>query len=170
MEMFRYCWYWEKSQAVGHLNAYKMPMKNIEDVCVFYVKQPIYNPQLKDKPKENIRPETKIRKTTNCYGQHSKESKRRIQLNKTLPLQKIKFNNCQENLHPTQKPVALFEYLIKTYTNKDETILDFAAGSGTAGVACEKTNRKYILIEKELEYCEIAKQRIEQERSQLKMF
>lgn len=168
--MFKYCWYWEKSQAVGHLNAYKMPMKNIEDICVFYINQPTYNPQLKDKLKENIRPEVKIRKTTNCYGKHSKESKRKIPLNKTLPLQKIKCNNCQENLHPTQKPVALMEYLIKTYTNENEIVLDFAAGSGTTGLACERLSRKWEMIEKKEEYCEISVKRIEQERSQLKLW
>ena len=146
-----------------------MPMKNIEDICVFYINQSTYNPQLKDKLKENIRPETKIRKTTNCYGKHSKENKRKIPLNKTLPLQKIKCNNCQENLHPTQKPVALFEYLTKTYTNEGETVLDFAAGSGTSGFACEHLNRKWIMIEKEEKYCEIAAKRIEQELQQTKL-
>lgn len=169
IEMFKYCWYWEKSQAVGHLNAYKMPMKNIEDICVFYTKIPTYNPQLKDKKKENIRPETKIRKTTNCYGKHSKKSKRKIPLNKTLPNQRLKFNNCQENLHPTQKPVILMEYLIKTHTNENEIVLDFTAGSGTTGITCERLNRKWIMIEKEEEYCEIAAKRIKREIAQRKL-
>lgn len=160
MRGFKYCWVWEKSQAVGHLNAYKMPMKNTEDVAVFYSKPPTYNPQLEDKPAENIRPETKIRKQTSCYGSHAKESTRRIPLNKTLPKQIIRFNNCQENLHPTQKPVALMEYLIKTYTNEGETVLDFTMGSGTTGVACKNLNRNFIGIEKDPEYFKIAEERI----------
>ena len=73
-------------------------------------------------------------------------------------------------IHPTQKPVALMEYLIKTYTNEGETVLDFACGSGTTGVACERLNRKWIMIEKELKYVEIAAKRIEAEASQLKLF
>lgn len=170
MEMFKYCWVWIKSQAVGHLNAYKMPMKNVEDICVFYKNLLTYNPQLCNKPKKNIRSETTIRKKTKCYGEHSKQSKRKIPLNKTLPLQTIKFNNCQENLHPTQKPIALMEYFIKTYTNEDEQVLDFACGSGTTGVACERLKRKWIMIEQEEEYCEIAAKRIENECKQRKLF
>lgn len=163
MGMFKYCWTWIKSQAVGHLNAYKMPMKNVEEICIFYKNLPTYNPQLRNKPKENIRPETLVRKKTKCYSEHSKQSKRKIPLNKALPLQTIKFNNCQENLHPTQKPVILTNYLIKTYTNEGETVLDFTAGSGTVGVSCEKLNRKWIGIEISEKYCEIAAKRIELE-------
>jgi len=160
MGMFKYCWVWEKSQAVGHLNAYKMPMKNIEDVCVFYSNPPTYNPELRDKPKLNIRPETKVRKKTQCYGSHAKESIRKIPLDKTLPNQVIRFNNCQDNFHPTQKPVDLMEYLIKTYTNEGETVLDFCMGSGTTGVACRNLNRDFIGIEKDKKYFEIARERI----------
>lgn len=161
MKMFKYCWIWEKSQAVGHLNAYKMPMKNIEDICVFYSKQCTYNPQLRDKPVEKIRPETKARKNTQCYGGHSKESTRKIPLDKTMPDQILSFNSCQDNLHPTQKPVLLMEYLIKTYTQENETVLDFTMGSGTTGVACKNLNRNFIGIEKDKKYFDIAKKRIE---------
>ena len=164
---YKYDWVWEKSQAVGHLNAYKMPMKNIENIVVFYGKQCTYNPILENKPAANIRPETKRRKTTQCYGNHSKESSRKIPLNKTLPKQTIRFNNCQDNLHPTQKPVPLMEYLIKTYTNKGELILDFAAGSCTTAVAAIQTGRRYICIEKEKKYCEIGGQKITQAQPQL---
>jgi len=160
MAMFKYCWVWEKSQAVGHLNAYKMPMKNIEDVVVFYAKHPLYNPRLNDKPAENIRPETRVRKHTSCYGPHTKESTRKIPLDKTLPGQIIRFNNCQDNQHPTQKPVILIEYLIATYTNEGETVLDFCMGSGTTGVAALNLNRSFIGIEKDATYFEIAEARI----------
>ncbi len=161
MKMFKYCWVWEKSQAVGHLNAYKMPMKNIEDVCVFYTKLPTYNPELRDKPAENIRPETKVRKQTQCYGSHAKESTRRIPLDKTLPNQILRFNNCQENCHPTQKPIALMEYLIKTYTNQGELVLDFACGSGTTCVAAARLERRFIGIEQDEKYCEIGRKRLD---------
>ena len=161
IKMFKYCWVWEKSQAVGHLNAYKMPMKNTEDICVFYRKQCIYNPELACKLPENIRPETNMRKISHCYGAHSKESTRKIPPNKTLPNQIIRFNNCQDHLHPTQKPVALMEYLIKTYTNEGDTVLDFAMGSGTTGVACKNLNRNFIGIELDKDYFELAKKRIE---------
>jgi site-specific DNA-methyltransferase (adenine-specific) len=169
LEWFKYCWVWIKSQAVGHLNAYKMPMKNIEDICVFYKKQPLYNPQLRDKHKENIRPETTVRKKTSCYGDHSKKSKRQIPRNKTLPLQTIKFNNCQENIHPTQKPVNLLKYLIETYTKEEETVLDNCFGSGSTAIACHQTNRKFIGVEKEKKYFDIAVARHRNEIKQLRI-
>lgn len=166
---FKYCWIWIKSQAVGHLNAYKMPMKNTEDICIFYKNTPTYYPQLRNKPKENIRPETKIRKTTSCYGGHAKKSKRIIPVDKTLPLQTINFNNCQENLHPTQKPVNLFTYLIKTYTDEGEAVLDNCFGSGTTAIACYNTGRKFIGIEKEKKYFDIAVARYRGETAQLRI-
>lgn len=160
IKMFKYCWIWVKSQAVGHLNAYKMPMKNTEDVVVFYRKLPTYIPELRDKLVKNIRPETKVRKQTLCYGAHSKESHRKIPLDKTLPNQILNFNNSQANAHPTQKPVALMEYLVKTYTNEGETVLDFTMGSGTTGVACANLNREFIGIELDPGYFDIAVERI----------
>ena len=160
IDMFKYCWVWEKTQAVGHLNAYKMPMKNTEDICVFYKSHPVYNPQITNKKKENIRPATKIRKNSECYGAHYKPSKRKLPKDKTLPNQILKFRNSQRGLHPTQKPVALMEYLIKTYTNKDELVLDFTIGSGTTAVACRNTHRNFIGIELSPEYCKIANRRI----------
>lgn len=160
MKMFRYCWVWVKSNSVGHLNAYKMPMKNIEDIAVFYEKPPSYFPQLREKKAENIRPPTTKRKKSSCYGKHDKQSERKIPDNKTLPNQVLRFNSCQENLHPTQKPVALMEYLIKTYTNKGDVILDFAAGSLTTGIACVNLGRSFIGIEKDEEYYKTGKERI----------
>lgn len=160
LKMFKYCWVWEKSQAVGHLNAYKMPMKNLEDICVFYNKPPVYNPQLERKKPENIRPETKIRKNTKCYGSHGKISSRKIPKSMSLPNQLIRFNNCQDNLHPTQKPVALMEYLIRTYTNPGEIVLDFTMGSGTTGVAAMNLDRGFIGIELDEKYFATASRRI----------
>ena len=159
MKMFKYCWVWEKSQAVGHLNAWRMPMKQHEDVCVFYSRQCTYNPEITNKPIENQRPLTSRTKTSDCYGDHKLDSHKCPQ-DKSMPRSIIKFSNQQRQAHPTQKPVALMEYLIKTYTNENETVLDFTFGSGTTGVACKNLNRKFIGIELDDHYFEIGKNRI----------
>lgn len=164
---FKYCWIWEKSQYVGHLNAYKMPMRAHEEICVFYQNQPKYNYQLEQKNPHDIRPDTKKRSKNSCYGSHYKESKRSIPKDKKLPGSIIKFNNCQDRQHPTQKPVALFEYLIKTYTDKGDLVLDNCIGSGTTAVAAINTHRKFIGIEKEQKYVEVAKLRIMNAEPQL---
>ena len=159
MKMFKYCWVWEKSQAVGHLNAWRMPMKKTEDITVFYSKQCTYNPELTDKPVENIRPITARTKKTDCYGDHGLDV-HKCPADKSMPATIIRFNNAQGTAHPTQKPVALMEYLIKTYTNEGETVLDFTMGSGTTGVACKNLNRNFIGIELDPEYFKIAEKRI----------
>jgi DNA modification methylase len=164
MRDFKYCWVWEKSQAVGHLNAWKMPMRNAEDVCVFYKKQPSYNPIIVDKPKTNIRPLTSRTKKTDCYGDHKLDI-HKCANDKSMPKTIIKFNNAQRTVHPTQKPVALMEYLIKTYTNEGETVLDFTMGSGTTGVAAVNTGRKFIGIELDEHYFQIAQNRINEASS-----
>jgi len=158
-KMFRYAWVWEKSQAVGHLNAYKMPMRNTEDVCVFYQKQCAYNPEITQKDPANIRPRSTRTKTTECYGNHRLDV-HKLPPDKSMPKTILRFNNAQKTVHPTQKPVALMEYLIKTYTNEGETVLDFTMGSGTTGVACANTNRNFIGIERDEKYFEIAQKRI----------
>jgi len=158
-KMFKYCWVWEKSQATGHLNAWKMPLRNTEDICVFYAKQCIYNPDISDKPKHNIRPVTTRTKGTDCYGEHSL-SAHKCPPDKSMPRTILKFNNQQGTVHPTQKPVALMEYLISTYTDERDTVLDFTMGSGTTGVACKNLGRKFIGIELDQGYFDIAQKRI----------
>ena len=152
---------WKKSQSTGHLNAWKMPMRAHEDLVVFYKKPPTYNPELKDKPAANIRPVTSRTKNTDCYGKH-KLNAHKCPPDKTMPDSVLQFNNAQGTVHPTQKPVALMEYLIKTYTNEGDTVLDFTMGSGTTGVACKNLNRSFIGIELSSEYFEIARNRIEE--------
>lgn len=150
---FRYSWVWEKTAATGHLNAKRMPMKNAEDVLVFYKKQPSYNPQgLIDCNKV-------VRRGNNggCYGDSGKEN---LQTKTNYPRTIQKFKSEGKTVHPTQKPVPLMEYLIKTYTNEGETVLDFAMGSGTTGVAAKNLNRKFIGIELDEEYFKIAQDRI----------
>mgnify|MGYP000862600826 CR=1 FL=1 len=160
-EMYKYNWVWKKSQAVGHLNAWKQPMRNTEDICVFYSKQCTYNPELKDKPIANQRPRTTRTKTSDNYRNH-KLDVFKCPPDKSMPATLLEFNNAQGTVHPTQKPAALMEYLIRTYTNENETVLDFTFGSGTTGVACANTNRNFIGIELDEDYFNIAKNRIEE--------
>jgi len=154
IKALRYAWVWKKSAATGHLNAKRLPMKNHEDVLVFYTKQPTYNPQgLQDYGKI-------VRRGNNggCCGDSGKEN---FQAKTRYPRTIQKFKSEGKTVHPTQKPVALMEYLIKTYTNEGETVLDFTMGSGTTGVACQNLNRNFIGIEKDEKYFKIAKERID---------
>ena len=158
-ELFKYCWVWEKSQTTGFLNGWKMPLKATEDICVFCFNLSTYNPQLINKPIENRRPKSHRTKLSDCYGSLDLK-KHRCPIDKSMPKTLIKFNNAQNTVHPTQKPVPLLEYLIKTYTNEGETVLDFTMGSGTTAVAAINTNRNCIGIELNKKYFEIAKKRI----------
>ena len=159
LKMFRYSMVWHKSQSTGHLNAWRMPMRAHEDLVVFYSKPPTYNPELKNKPADNIRPITRRTKKTDCYNNHKLDA-HKCPPDKTMPNSVLRFNNAQGTKHPTQKPVALMEYMIKTYTNKGETVLDFTMGSGTTGVACVNLGRSFIGIEMDENYFNIASDRI----------
>jgi len=155
---YKYDWIWKKSRKTGHLNAKKRPMLNSENISAFYKKQPTYNPQGVVEC-DIIKKNTKGRKSANVFGDTLKDSHHQELTN--YPARIIEFNN-EHNVgsHPTQKPVALFEYLIKTYTNEGETVLDNCAGSFTTAIAALNTNRKYICMEKEQEYFEIGEKRI----------
>jgi site-specific DNA-methyltransferase (adenine-specific) len=157
MKMFKYCWVWEKEQGVNFMLAKKQPMKVHEDILVFAKRQTIYNPQMTiGKPYISGKGDSgevtgKVRKIqTRNTGTRYPRSVQRV--------------NRETGKHPTQKPVALMEYLIKTYTNEGETVLDFAMGSGTTGVACRNTNRNFIGVELDPKYFEIAKKRIGPQR------
>ena len=161
IDELRYSWTWRKSRPSGHLNAKRMPLKDTEDILVFYAKQPTYSPQGIERcsiTKKN----TEGRLHAQCYG--SVVDRDHIQENTNYPRQVLDFSsvhNVGDGIHPTQKPVALFEYLIKTYTNEGDLVLDNCAGSGTTGVAARNLNRNYILIEKEQEYINIINKRLE---------
>ena len=158
LRLLRYEWIWEKNKATGHLNAKRSPMKAHENVLVFYKRSPTYNPQgLRKKPKPTIRKGGNGNGTN--YGLSDKDA---IQVYENYPKDVIRVDMDTYNLHPTQKPVSLFEYLIKTYTNKGDTVLDNCIGSGTTAIACINTGRSFIGIEKEEKYVEIARQRIAQ--------
>lgn len=163
---FRYEWIWVKSQGTGFINANKMPLKIHEQILVFYRKLPIYNPQKWQGKPFSMKPSEIISRNYNY--------RRTVLYNNPtglrFPIDVIKsdydalrYNSHVKNkpLHPTQKPVALIEYLIKTYTNPGEVVLDCFLGSGTTAVAAINTGRKYIGFEKEAEYIEMAKTRIE---------
>lgn len=169
-DMFKYEWIWEKSRPVGHLNAKKRPMMATESVLIFYENLGLYNPQgLIEGNFNNNRPSKSKLRNGNCvYGQ---ERQYGISKFANYPNNILRFNNPNNNtVHPTQKPVALFEYLIKTYTNEGELVLDNCAGSGTTAVACINTNRNYILIEKEDKYVEICNKRVEEAKDQHALF
>ena len=159
---FKYDWYWQKTTPTGFLNAKKQPLRNIETISVFYSKQPIYNPQKTHGHKRKVslakhKQNCKKAEEYNDYNLASYDSTERY------PTQTLQFKTDRQKsaLHPTQKPVALLEYLIRTYTNEGETVLDFTMGSGSTGVACVNTNRRFIGIELDEGYFNIAKERIE---------
>ena len=160
-DWFKYELIWQKTMASNFALLKKQPAKKHENILVFYKKQPTYNPQMEDgKPYVDNR-NTGTRNTS--VGSESNLIRRPIN-NKgsRYPSTVQKFSNGNNrNVHPTQKPVALLEYLIKTYTLEGETVLDNCMGSGSTGVACINTNRDFIGIEKDDKYFKIAKQRIE---------
>ena len=151
---YKYDWIWKKSNVMGFLNANKRPLKETENIMVFNTK--IYNPQ-------GLLPNNKWKnrggKSTDVLGEFKNVN---FSKSKNYPRTILEYKN-DRGLHPTQKPVALCEYLIKTYTNDNDLVLDNCMGSGTTGVACIKTNRNFIGIELNKDYFEIAKERIEKE-------
>lgn len=172
IELFKYEWIWEKTIGAGFVHAKNMPMKRHENVLVFSKapmghksqlgdRRMMYNPQgLKDVDKIHKRPTSKV---GNIIGNRPSQKKEFEVKKEGYPTSVLKFSNGNNHaVHPTQKPVSLCEYLIKTYTNEGDVVLDNCFGSGTTGVAAINTNRNFIGIEKEWEYCEIANNRIEE--------
>ncbi|MBF2375158.1 site-specific DNA-methyltransferase [Listeria seeligeri] len=163
----RYEWIWEKTSATGHLNAKRMPLKAHENILVFYKKLPTYNPQ-------KTTGHTAVHSYTKKQNDGSNYGKTKIGISgggntERYPRSVLTFKSDKQknNIHPTQKPVALFEYLIKTYTNEGETVLDNCMGSGTTAIACCNTNRKFIGFETNQEYYERSLQRIERHNKKL---
>jgi len=161
---FKYSWVWIKNKKTGFLNAKKQPLRQVEDVTVFYRKQPTYNPQ-----------KTHGHKPVNSFTKHTSDGqtvgKTKIGISgggqtdrfpsNVLYVPVVNNDNSNgDKFHPTQKPVALFEYLIKTYTNEGDTVLDNCMGSGTTGIACKNLNRNFVGIELDPEYFKIAEKRI----------
>lgn len=159
---FKYTLVWEKSKATGYLNAKKQPLRAHEDIVVFYNKQCTYNPQMtKGEPYNKG---CAVRDTL-AYGKQEKAVlvKNDTGLRYPRSVQYFVTAESEGKLHPTQKPIALFEWLVKTYTNEKDTVLDPCFGSATTAVACIRTGRKFIGFESNKDYFEIAKNRIETE-------
>ena len=153
LDWFKYCWVWEKGAATGHLNAKRMPMKLHEDVVVFSGGVSPYNPQ-------DLQPYNKITKRGNNGTNFGVSGKENFQEFTNYPRSIIRIPADGKAVHPTQKPVALMEYLIKTYSNEGDTVLDNTMGSGSTGIACRNTGRNFIGIEYDEKYFQIAKERI----------
>lgn len=156
LKNFKYCWYWKKNNVTGGIFCKYQPMRCIEDICVFYKKMPTYNPQGLKKLDKNI---MHIPKENEVYKKKKNPS---VQTHTGYPKHLLEFTNNATNkrYHPTQKPVELLEYLIKTYTNEGDIVLDNCMGSGSTGVACWNTKRRFIGIELNEKYFNIAKNRI----------
>lgn len=156
LKFFRYSFVWEKNKFSDFLNAKRKPMKVHEDILIFYKKQPTYNPQYRySTPYIRWNTQNAVDKQTN-YGSH-KENVAESKDGKRLPTTILKFNRVERPEHPTQKPVDLLEWLIKTYSNENETILDNCMGVGSTGIACKNLKRNFIGIEIEKKYHDIAK-------------
>ena len=158
---FKYSWVWEKDAGSNFATVKYQPMKEHEDVCVFYRCRPTYNPQLQERTGSRQGRATKTKdsgRTNSVYGTQKGGAVLFVpELRSPRSIQRFK---RERGLHPTQKPVALMEYLIRTYTNEGELVMDNTMGSGTTGVACMNTGRRFIGIERDAKYFEMAKQRI----------
>jgi len=159
IKLFKYDWIWDKVKGTGFLNAKKQPMRGHEIISVFYKKQCTYNPQktLGHKNKKSFRA---AHLQTDAYGKMNNDNLYESTERYPRSIQEFSTDTQKSCLHPTQKPLALMEYLIKTYTNERETVLDSCMGSGTTGVACKNLNREFIGIEKDEKYFLIAQDRI----------
>ena len=157
---YKYDWVWEKSKATNFLNAKKQPLRAKENILVFYKKQPTYNPQM-TKGKSYNKGIRKKQTKDDVYGSFN-QTEVKSEGNR-YPRDVLYFKTAEtegKTFHKTQKPVKLMEYLIKTYTNENETVLDFTMGSGSTGVAAKNLNRSFIGIEMDNKYFEIAEERI----------
>ena len=159
---FKYQWVWDKANSTGFLNAKKQPLRQTEDVCVFYREQCTYNPKMEVRGKPRVKGGYNKPGGSDNYGDF-----RDVKSvgNEYYPTNLLRFSNANraEKTHPTQKPIALMEYLIRTYTNEGETVLDNTMGSGTTGVAASRLNRNFIGIEMDEAYFKIAEERINSE-------
>lgn len=163
---FKYEWVWQKARGSGHLDANKKPLKAHENICVFYKQQPTYNPQKKYGKPYSVNGK---RATHEVYGPAHRTASDRDYDGKRYPISVMYFSqgaNSTGRYHPSQKPVELMIELIKTYTNPGDTVLDFTCGSGSTGVAAMQEGRRFVGIEKDPGYFEIAQRRISEATAQ----
>ncbi|NQW78772.1 MAG: site-specific DNA-methyltransferase [Chitinophagaceae bacterium] len=165
IKMFKYSWYWNGKRGANFAQAPYMPLKVIEDICVFSFATIAENSKnrMKYYPQGLIDTLKECKgKTANDHRPNRADQKPYTQVKTGYPNQLIEFAKDSKPVHPTQKPVALMEYLVKTYTNEGETVLDNCMGSGSTGAACKRLKRKFIGIEQDVNYFEIAKNRIKE--------
>jgi site-specific DNA-methyltransferase (adenine-specific) len=168
VKQYKATWYWKKERGTNFVQAKRYPMRVIEDCLVFCYGTPNYNPKMRDvKPYSHVMPKPRKGSSQHMDSKSVDNNGKRIvkQYSQAYPINVLEIsrdsNHKSRSLHPTQKPVALMEYLIRTYTNAGETVLDFTMGSGTTGVACKNLNRSFIGIELDETYFNIAKERID---------
>lgn len=159
MEHYKYSWYWLKNNVTGFAFAKYQPMRRVEDINVFYKKHGIYNPQGLKKVENMKKRKRNAPKRETIYKENTLQNEYTPQFT-NYPKNVLQFNKEVKCVHPTQKPVELLEYLIKTYTNEEMVVLDNCMGSGSTGVACGNTGRRFIGIEKDNNYFKIAQRRI----------
>lgn len=166
---YRYEWIWRKTQAKNHLNAKRQPLRAHENIEVFYKKPPVYNPQMTHGHKRKVCTQNYTRENTgaSCYGREVRKT--HYDSTDRYPVDVLTYSNGDQTkrYHTTQKPVELLEYLIRTYTNEGDTVLDNCMGGGSTGVACLRSGREFIGMEINPEIYRIAKERIEAEERRL---
>ena len=162
IQEYKYDIYWQKERATNIFQLKKRPAKVIETINVFYKNQCTYNPQMTDYEGPRRTNKVKDGKLGVLIDSQNRKPHEYKDTGKRYPLQIVQFkrNILKSNLHPTQKPLALMEYLVKTFTNEGDTVLDFTMGSGTTGVACQSLNRDFVGIELDKNYFEIARNRL----------
>jgi site-specific DNA-methyltransferase (adenine-specific) len=170
IEHFRYGWIWQKSRPTGHMNAKKQPMREHEDVCVFYRDQPTYNPQFTVGKPNHVGSKARVKSPSGNYGKQyevTEELTTRKYPKTILPFPVVSPTHV---VHPTQKPLALMQYMVRTYTDEGQVVLDNTMGSGTTGVAAVSEARRFIGIEIELKYFDIARRRISEALARADLF
>ncbi|MGJ1414054.1 DNA-methyltransferase [Sphingobacterium multivorum] len=169
IQEYKYDIIWDKIKGTGFLNAKKQPMRNHENIMVFYKKQCTYNPQMTKghKRKQSFRGK---HHQTDVYGDMNNYYRYDSTERYPRSIQEFSSDTQNSSLHPTQKPVSLMEYLIRTYTDKDDLVIDFTQGSGTTGIACYNTGREYIGIEKDKLIFDISKKRLTEHTNKLQLF
>ena len=173
-KMWRYNLIWKKGErASGFLNASRMPLRNHEDIVIFYDKLPTYNPQMRTGFPNHTRGHGGGKLKNGCYGKFDPWARSEVITTEKFPLSIIdiaKEHDVNKQFHPTQKPVDLLRYLVLTYTNEGDTVLDNCMGSGTTAIACIKERRHFIGFELNKEYFDKACKRIKAEQAQLTLF
>lgn len=163
---FKYAMVWRKQRVTGHLDAKRKPLREHEDVVIFCDGQPTYNPQMKHSGGHVRGPFGRRNGKAAIYGDFLDDSSRANHATEYYPRSTFEFISPMQSIHPTQKPVALYEYLIRTYTNAGDTVLDFCMGSGTTGVAAIQTGRRFVGVEIDPTYYAIAEKRIANAQAQ----